>query len=342
MKPFTFTGSLPLLTGLVFWLLATAGQVQATPPATQPASRIDNEMRISLAWQIALDAANFSPGLIDGKFGRRGKMALQEYTAANFPGAKLDDPRVATALGVDLPGVLTSHEITAQDLAQVGGTLPTDWNEKAQLKAMLYETLLDAMGERFRCSRGLLQTLNPGVDFAQLKAGQTITVPNIRPLLTQPLPLEKLTNRTLTGVADHIAIDLSEKTMRVFDAKDKQLALFHCSIAKDKEKLPTRDLQVKDVVVHPNYTFDPKMWPDVTNVKKILTIQPGPRNPVGLAWITLDLPGYGMHGTPTPEMIGKTGSHGCFRLANWDALTMTGILRRGLTIKILHPPAAEQ
>ena len=63
-----------------------------------------------------------------------------------------------------------------------------------------------------------------------------------------------------------------------------------------------------------------------------LLIPAGPRNPVGLAWISLSLPGYGMHGTPHPEQIGKTGSHGCFRLANWDAQRLAKMVRPGVGI----------
>jgi lipoprotein-anchoring transpeptidase ErfK/SrfK len=39
-----------------------------------------------------------------------------------------------------------------------------------------------------------------------------------------------------------------------------------------------------------------------------------------------------MHGTPTPEMIGKTGSHGCFRLTNWDALRLAKLVRVGTPV----------
>ena len=64
---------------------------------------------------------------------------------------------------------------------------------------------------------------------------------------------------------------------------------------------------------------------------------PGPRNPVGLAWVSLELPGYGIHGTPKPELIGKTGSHGCFRLTNWDALKFAGMVREGMVVKVVNP-----
>ena len=100
------------------------------------------------------------------------------------------------------------------------------------------------------------------------------------------------------------------------------------------------------MAVYPNYTFNPKYWPEVTTVTKILTIPWGPRNPVGLAWMELNdvkrpdggtVTGLGMHGTPKPEMIGKTGSHGCFRMTNWDALTLFTMVHEGLAVKIINP-----
>ena len=67
-----------------------------------------------------------------------------------------------------------------------------------------------------------------------------------------------------------------------------------------------------------------------------LHLPPGPNNPVGVAWIGLDRPGYGIHGTPEPEKVGRTESHGCFRLANWDARTLLEFAWVGLTV-IVEP-----
>ena len=56
--------------------------------------------------------------------------------------------------------------------------------------------------------------------------------------------------------------------------------------------------------------------------------------PVGVAWIGLNLPGYGLHGTPRPESIGFTGSHGCFRLANWNAARLYAMCRPGTKVVV--------
>lgn len=295
---------------------------------------IPKQTRINMAWQIALEGAGFSPGVIDGKFGRKSQMALTEYAARYFPELRSPyDEKVLSALKVNVETALLKYTVTAEDAAQVGVKIPADWNEKEKLDRMRYESLHDALAEKFHCSKNFLQTLNAGVNLAALDVGAEILVPNIRP---QPESW-KTTIPDNTAEADVIRVNLAEKTIRVFDKAGVQLALFHCSVAKDKAKLPDRDAKVLDRIPEPNYTFNPKHWPEVRNVDRILILKPGPRNPVGLCWIKLDLPGYGMHGTPTPELIGKTGSHGCFRLTNWDALRLASFARNGMTIKMINP-----
>lgn len=60
-------------------------------------------------------------------------------------------------------------------------------------------------------------------------------------------------------------------------------------------------------------------------------IAPGPNNPVGVVWIDLSKEHYGIHGTPEPGQIGKTESHGCIRLTNWDAAELAGMVAPGVT-----------
>ena len=312
--------------------LAQAARAQ-TAPSPIIAPGVSKQLRINIAWQVALEGSDFSPGVIDGVFKRKGVMALTEYAAKNFPGASPYDPQVYAALKVDVDGALAMYEITPDDASLVGGPLPDDWNEKSQLKRLNYESMADCVTEKFHCTRGMLETLNPGVKVGDLMPGQQLVVPNVR-----PFPVDNKVVVAKRSGATSVTVNLGEKTIRVFDASGGEVALFHCSIAKDKNKLPDRDTKVQVIAApNPNYTFNPAVWPEVHNVSHILTIPPGPRNPVGLAWVSLDLPGYGIHGTPKPELIGKTGSHGCFRLTNWDALKFAGWVREGMPVKVINP-----
>jgi lipoprotein-anchoring transpeptidase ErfK/SrfK len=306
--------------------------VPATPPLSAAAKSVPQQTRINIAWQISLEAVDFSPGIIDGHFKRKSLMALNEYAARYFPGVQPFDVAVFQSLKVDVDNAVTTYKITDDD-AMLIGHITEDWNEKSRMERLGYESLCDAITEKFHCTRVLLEAINPGVNMDTLEPGQTLIVPAIR-----PFPTDNKVLVTKRSGAAYVTVNLAEKSIRVFDKDDKELALFHCSVARDKDKLPDRDTKVQVIAApNPNYTFDPKYWPEVHNVSRILTIPPGPRNPVGLAWVGLDLPGYGIHGTPKPELIGKTGSHGCFRLTNWDALKFAGFAREGMVVKIINP-----
>lgn len=308
---------------------------EAKEESKEMLGKIPAQMRVNLAWQIALEAVDFSPGILDGHFGRKSQMALSEYAARFFPGKDKFDPEVFLSLNISVEEAVASYTITVDDAAKIG-PLPDDWNEKAKLDRLTYDTMIDYIAEKFHSTRALLQALNPGVKFHSLDVGQTLLVPNIRPFPTSSTTQPGASTRVVEK-ADRIEINLAAKTIRVYDRANTQIALFHCSVAKDKAKLPDRDAVVKTIAVNPEYKFDPKYWPEVNNVDRILIIKPGPRNPVGSVWIGLDLPGYGIHGNPKPELIGKTGSHGCFRLTNWDALKLVSVARIGMPVRMINP-----
>lgn len=280
----------------LFLTLTAHAQTQPTEP--------------EIALQAALDRAGFSPGIIDGKLGRKSQIALRAYQA--WSGLRETgelDEKTRTALNLANIPATVRYNVTASDLEDVGGPIPEDWNKRAALTRSRYESNLAMLAERGHASKATIERLNSSVNFERLKAGDSVVVPNVWP------------PRLDIDVAS-IEVDLEEKVIRIRDAGGKVNMLLHCSIAAFAEKRPKGDAEVKVVVPNPEYTFRPEMWPEVKNVDRVLQIMPGPRNPVGLCWIGLDLPGYGIHGTPWPELIGKTGSHGCIRLANWDAVRL--------------------
>jgi lipoprotein-anchoring transpeptidase ErfK/SrfK len=149
------------------------------------------------------------------------------------------------------------------------------------------------------------------VDWTNIAAGIVLQVPNVSS--TNAGPLVK---------AAFVTISLTNKVLEAFDADTNLLVHFPCSIARRVEKRPVGELRVAAIAANPNYTFDPEAFPESPEAQQIKTkliLQSGPNNPVGTVWISLDRPGYGIHGTPNPEQVGRTESHGCFRLANWNA-----------------------
>ncbi|HEY3244343.1 MAG TPA: L,D-transpeptidase [Phycisphaerae bacterium] len=306
--------ALHVLVGSVLWLLSAASSSASVATS-------GTDLRTCLAWQLALEQVGFSAGLIDGRIGPKLTRATREFQRVRgLPVTGQLDPATRSALHVEAAASLTTYTVQAADLKQVG-PVPKKWIDKSKLERLPYESLSSALAERFHCSRGLLAQLNPQRDLTRLRPGDTLTVPH----MTEP-PIVR---------GERVEIDLAEKLIRVLDRDHRIVGLFHCSVAKDKAKLPSRPADVVVISREPTYVFDPEMWPEVKDVDRKLLIPPGPRNPVGVCWIGLSLPGYGIHGTPNPELIGKTGSHGCIRLTNWDALRLASMIRVGTPVRFI-------
>ncbi len=203
---------------------------------------------------------------------------------------------------------LTTHVVTSNDLARLQ-PLSSTWLGKSRQSALEYETVLELVAEKGRASPNLVRRLNPALNWTNLTVGTVIQIPDI----TDPAAGAK---------AAFVVISLAGKTLQAFDARTNLLAHFPCSIAARVEKRPVGELRVRALAPNPDYTFNPEVFPESAEARQIKTkliLPPGPNNPVGTAWTSLDLPGYGIHGTPQPEQVGRTESHGCFRLANWNA-----------------------
>lgn len=307
-------------------VLLVVGVSASVGPAVRGAET-ESALRQMIAWQVALDRVGFSPGLVDGKAGPKTQMATREFQRVRgLPVTGELDSATAKALQVDPDKVLVRYAIQAADLEEVG-PVPSSWVAKSKLKRLGHEGLQNVIAEKFHCAVHLLNTLNPGVNINGLKAGQKVVVPVVE---TAPVP---------PGVG-RLEVDLEEKIIRVIDRQSRLVAVFHCSIPASKAKLPSGRAEVTGIALNPEYTFDPEMWPEVKErVGQKLSIPPGPRNPVGRCWISVSRAGVGMHGTPNPELIGKTGSHGCFRLTNWDALRLSRMVAVGTPVHFVRDRA---
>lgn len=312
-------------------LAAGAAPTFAAEPSRSARRDAGGSMTLSeaIAWQVALDRTMFSPGLIDGRLGPKSTAGLAAFQAANGLSVtgQPDEP-TRIALGIDPASATRTLTLTAADEEAVGPN-PKTWPEKSRCKRLGYKSLAALAAERGHCTQALLARLNPRVDLGNLRAGDTLVIPNV-----SDTPRESPVAR--------LEVNLAAKTIRPIDRKDRSLGLLHCSIAKDRAKRPAGRTTVRVVSPNPVYVFDPKMWPEVKGINRKLLIPPGPRNPVGLFWIGLSLPGYGIHGTPEPEMIGKTGSHGCFRLANWDAVRLGRRIQPGIPVEFVTAPSRQE
>lgn len=291
-------------------------EASPTPPAGPPVAN----------WfeaQVELHRRGYSCGSIDGVRGAQTAEALQAFQRNEGlpPTGNLDAATRAILLLTAAP--LTTHTFTAAELASLEPAAVT-WLEKSQRPALTHASALELAGELSRTNPKLLRTLNPDCNWDDLLPGATISMPAVAPF-TSPLKVAR------------IHIRLAEKVLEA-TTEEGQIVL-HCpvSIARNIEKRPIGELKVTVVIPNPDYTFDPAVFPESAEAQTLgrkLILPPGPNNPVGLAWIGLDRPGYGMHGTPDPEKVGRTESHGCFRLANWDAVALLALVKVGTPVMV--------
>ena len=259
--------------------------------------------------QILLDRAHFSPGEIDAAYGsnvRKAIMAFQKSNDVNPSGTV--DEATWEALNRDTGPALITYMLTDKDVAGPFREIPTDMVEKSKLTALGYTSVLEGLGEKFHASPKLLQRLNPEKEFNQ--AGQEILVPNVE----AQTPLPKVAK---------VIVDKSDSTVTLVDAAGKTLAQFPASTGSEHDPLPVGTWKVKGVAKNPVFHYNPKLFWDADPTQSKAKIPPGPNNPVGVVWIDLSKEHYGIHGTPEPSKIGKTQSHGCIRLTNWDVTTMS-------------------
>jgi len=287
----------------------------------------------SLALQVALDRAGFSPGVIDGTMGQQTRDALrgfQEANGLNVTGTL--DAETQAALG---QGEAT-QSVTISDAEAAGpfvANIPEAMAERAKLDGLRYRSIEEALAEKYHTTPAKLRALNPKSDFA---AGSQITVPAVQSQGAAAegakgwdAVLDSLSVAKAQTAAAKIVVDKSDRNVRVYDEAGKLLAQFPASIGSEHDPLPLGEWKVQVIARLPPFHYNPELFWDASDGDKKTTLPPGPNGPVGVVWIDLSKEHYGIHGTPEPQTIGRTESHGCIRLTNWDAAKLAQMVRSG-------------
>lgn len=337
-----------LVLGLTPGLASAQKRAAAAPDAQQ-----------MIGVQVALDRAGFSPGEIDGRGGPKTRLALSEFqkSAGLSPTGAVNEETIAALSAPAEPVV--SYTITPQDVAgPFIPAMPTDMMESAKLPALGYASALESLAEKFHASQKLLQTLNPGASWS---AGEAIKVPAVEPFdlpskAEKPVagakptagakpvdaakpaaPAAKATAGTKPAQASpslEVVISGANKSLLVRDSGGKVLMYAPVTIGSSKDPLPVGDWKVVGVSWNPTFNYNPDLFWDADPTHAKAKIPAGPNNPVGVVWVDINKPHFGLHGTPEPSTIGRTESHGCIRLTNWDATKLGRLVSPGTKVTI--------
>ena len=280
-----------------------------------------------LKTQVYLDRLHFSVGAIDGRWGRNSAITVWWWQRSHgLPSTGDVDQAtfqsIANASGA--PPAVTTYTVTADDTKGPFVHIPDDVYEQQKLDCLCYESLKEALSEKFHVDQDFIEVLNPKVKFSELKEGDTIVVPNVRPPLTAD-------QRDIAKVV----ISLSGNSFNGFDGAGNLVFHAPTTVGNAFDPSPQETVKMVKIVDHPHFHYDPTLYHEVPDTDPDAQLAPGPNSPVGVVWMALSKPHYGIHGTKDPESIGYASSHGCIRLTNWDAAEVEHRVNEGLEVSFV-------
>ena len=278
--------------------------------------------------QVLLDRARFSPGAIDGKWGKNTEKAVywfqrREALPATGTVDSLTIRRLREVAG-EPDRTIVPYALAADDVAgPFVDSLPSDVYAQAEMECLCYRSATEKVAERFHVTEELLAKLNPSVSIDSLAAGDTLAVP----ALASP-------GDTLPEIAQ-IVISDGGGYLHALDASGRIIHHFPATLGSRYDPSPEGRLTVTDVALRPAFYYQPELLAGERASDPPARLPPGPNSPVGLVWMQLSKEHYGIHGTRDPASIGYVTSSGCVRLTNWDALQISRRIEAGVAVRFI-------
>jgi lipoprotein-anchoring transpeptidase ErfK/SrfK len=272
--------------------------------------------------QVLLDRAHVSPGEIDGNLGENTRKAIAIFRELKGLGSKdlVDEQLWQVLTEENSDPVLVTYTISEGDIAgPFVKKIPVDFRKKAAMESLGYTSAEELLAEKFHMSQQLLRKLNPRISFD--KAGQEVVVANVE-------------RSSLPSKISRIEVDSQQQRVMAYDKDHNVVAIYPATVGSEDRPSPEGEFKVTKITENPVYHYDPSLHLRGVHVQEKLNLPPGPNNPVGVVWIDLSAEGYGIHGTPDPDKISKSASHGCIRLTNWDALELARSVSKGTPVVI--------
>jgi lipoprotein-anchoring transpeptidase ErfK/SrfK len=305
-------------------------------PSPQPIISANNpspsDPETIIRLKIFLDQHSFGPGEIDDHWSDLCANALRLYQTAND---RDGNGQVDSQLKQDLTNLAPeyiSYQIKPGDLDWVGKS-PQTPAAQAKLKFMPYPSLADLVAERFHTSVRFLASLNHTKNLSILHPGDAVQVPNVPPFEVEGLKAADDIPPRPELKTHSVEVDTKKKVLTVTDGTSV-VAAFPITPGSKQLPAPIGTWQVVKIATLPWFRWDKSMLLHGRRSGDFHSIPPGPRNEVGVAWIGLNKKGIGIHGTNSPGSIGLSASHGCIRLANWDAVRVVNLVTQGVTVQI--------
>lgn len=289
-----------------------------------------SERETTIQLQIFLDQQLFGPGKIDGRPGEFLTKALKRYQKSRkLPETGIVDENIP--LDSVYP-IYTEYTIQESDMKHVGDC-PAKPQDQAKKKKMPYTGLLEFVSERYHCASDLLRKVNPRISMDALKPGVTIRVPNVEPFKIEEMPASgNLPDRPEFATRE-VYVYRNERIMEIYDGANL-VASLPITPGGGKLATPAGKWRIVGIASMPTFRWDKSVLMTGKRSETFYLLPPGPNNPVGVAWIGLNKPGIGIHGTNQPDTIGRAASHGCMRLANWDAGRFAKQVTKGVKVNI--------
>ena len=289
--------------------------------------------------EVILDRLGFSPGIIDGRPGLSLTAALKGFqTSRGLPVTGKPDPATLQALSANKSWRPTQQvKLTPDILAgPFVGAIPHDEDAQAKLPSLGYKDVMEKLGEMFHTSPATLVALNSAD--TKLAPGTVITVPGVVATnhdYDAKLPdhwratLAMLNVEATQPQAAKVVVSKKDKVLRAYDDGGKLIAQFMVTTGSTHDPLPIGSWKIYGADYNPKFHYNPALFWDAHKGDTKAMLPPGPNGPVGVVWLDLSKEHYGIHGTPNPELIGRTASHGCVRLTNWDAARLAMMIKPG-------------
>ncbi len=281
---------------------------------------------------LYLDRIQFAPGKLDGLMGEFTVKAIERWITA--AGGRSLDTLLAEARS-SIHETKTTFTIPASAAAWIA-PMPATLPEKAAAKALLYESLAEYTAERFHTDLSTLRRLNSGMDITQLKLGDQVRVPAVKPFLIETWPPAGIATRK-APVGISLRIHHDARMIEVIGADERLTATFPITVSQKPEHRRKGTWHIQAIAPNSRFLWDDLMLKEGRAGKVKHDLPPGPNNPVGILWLDIEpdqgpQAHIGIHGTAEPARIGRNHSSGCIRLANWDIVRLVKLVGKGTQV----------